>query len=216
MRSIKNDPKRVPWRYYKPKTLSRFTAYAVVAYSAFVLLFAAIYLFFVQDYMDANRWQSTLLVRGQPVKELRVWEAVYFSAITTFTIGYGDIIPLGWCKWVAVIEGFCGYLAPTLYVAVGLSILLNYEYDYMRRIRSEQKILLGFVARGWDIVAIQSDSAAYRVVLTLRDPQGSSRQMEMEYRCLDFRSWRKGYLSSWEEKALQKVEAWLRKLIHTK
>lgn len=216
MRHIKNDSKGICRKYYRPNTLSRFAVYAVLAYGVFILFFAAVYLFFVQDYMEINRWQSTLMIRGQPVKELKVWEAVYFSAITTFTIGYGDITPLGWCKWVAVIEGFCGYLAPTLCVAVGLSTLLNYQYDYMRRIRGEQKILLGIVAQGWEIIAIKFDPAAYRVILTLRDRQGSSRQMEMEDRCLDFRPWRKGYLSTREEKALQNVEAWLRKLMHTR
>lgn len=205
-------PKRAPRKYYEPITLGRFTAYAVCAYSAFILCFAGIYLFFVQDYIAANRWQSTLLIRGQPIIELTLLEAIYFSAITTFTIGYGDIIPLGWCRWIAVIEGFCGYLAPTLYVAVGLSILLNHQNDHKRRIRQEQSVLLELVAQGWWVVAIWTDSHANRVILTLQHPNGSSREMEMEYSCLDFRQWRNGYLRSWEEKSLQKVETWLRKL----
>jgi hypothetical protein len=193
-------------------TFGRFTAHAVFAYITFVLFFAGIYLFFVQDYIAANRWQSTLLIRGVPISELTVLEDIYFSAITTFTIGYGDITPLGWCKWVAVIEGFCGYLAPTFYVAVGLSIMLNNRYDHMRRIRGEQKVLLELVEQGWELVTVRPDPVAYRVSLTLRNADGVIRRLEMERSCLDFSPWRSGYLSSREEESLQKVEAWLRKI----
>jgi len=33
---------------------------------------------------------------------------LYYSAITFFTVGYGDYFALGWIKLFAVIEGFCG------------------------------------------------------------------------------------------------------------
>lgn len=200
----------------KPLTLARFTIYAVVIYGAFILFFAGIYFFFMFDYLGANRWQSTLLIRGGPVRELSVWEAVYFSATTTFTIGYGDITPVGWCRWIAVVEGFCGYLAPTLCVAVGLSMLLNHQYDHLRRIRNEQRVLLELVAKGWDITAISDDPAASRVALTLCDQHGCLQNMDLGHCCLDFSAWRGGYLSAWEENALQKVELWLRKLKKTK
>ena len=208
---MKNDREPARPTARRPITIGRFTAYAVCLYGAFILFFAAVYLWFIQDYMGANHWQSTLLVRGRPVGEFSVWEAVYFSATTTFTIGYGDITPLGWCKWVAVIEGFCGYLAPTLCVAVGLSVLLNHQYDYKRRIRSEQKNLLELVAQGWELQTMRTEAAAQRIVLSLRHPNGALQQMEMEYCCLDFSPWHRGYLNSWEEKSLAKVEAWMRK-----
>lgn len=212
MNLIINYPKRISRKYYKPITLSRFTVCAVFTYSAFILFFASVYLFFIHDYMAANRWQSTLLIREQPVGEFAILEAIYFSAITTFTIGYGDITPLGWCKWVAVIEGFCGYLAPTLCVAVGLSILLNHQYDHMRRIRRKQKILLKLISQGWRLQAIWPEPAAHRVILSLQHRDGSWRKIEMEHACLDFSRWQNGYLNSWEEQSLQKVEAWLRML----
>lgn len=197
----------------QPIGLKKFAVYAAAAYGAFILGFAGIYLFFVQDYNHANRWQSTLLVGGQPVSEYSALEAVYFSAMTTFTIGYGDITPLGWCKGVAIVEGFCGYLAPTLCVAVGLSILLNDRQEYLRRVRGEQQTLLHLVARGWEVTDIRAESTSGRITLSLRHPQGTMRELEMERRCLDFSHWKNRCLSSREEKSLQKITTWLGRLI---
>ncbi|MEM5795173.1 MAG: potassium channel family protein [Bacillota bacterium] len=202
-----------PRRSAKPIGLKRFTIYAVAAYGAFILGFAGIYLLFMQDYNHANRWQSTLLLDGRPIREYAALEAVYFSAMTTFTIGYGDITPLGWCKGVAIVEGFCGYLAPTLCVAVGLSVLLNNRHDYLRRVRNEQQTLLHLVAHGWELASIRPDSASQRIILALRHPhQGILRELEMERRGLDFSYWKNGYLSSREETSLQKITAWLGRL----
>ena len=36
------------------------------------------------------------------------WNSIYYSAITFFTIGYGDYFPYGPLKFVAAIEGFSG------------------------------------------------------------------------------------------------------------
>ncbi len=35
-------------------------------------------------------------------------KAIYYSAITFLTIGYGDYYPLGASQWLAGIEGFIG------------------------------------------------------------------------------------------------------------
>ncbi len=43
----------------------------------------------------------------------------YFSFITLFAVGYGDMIPLGLSKVVAIIQAFVGYIMP-------YAILLNY------------------------------------------------------------------------------------------
>lgn len=36
----------------------------------------------------------------------------YFSFITLFAVGYGDMIPLGLSKGVAIIQAFVGYIMP--------------------------------------------------------------------------------------------------------
>nr|WP_254660919.1 potassium channel family protein [Bacillus sp. FJAT-27225] len=43
--------------------------------------------------------------------------AVYFSAMTLFSVGHGDVIPLGPGRWIAIIEALIGYTIPAAFVA---------------------------------------------------------------------------------------------------
>ena len=56
---------------------------------------------------------------------------LYFTAITFFSIGYGDICPMGWSKLVSVFTAFTGHLVSVILVAL---IINNYL-----RLRSEKK-----------------------------------------------------------------------------
>jgi len=41
---------------------------------------------------------------------------LYFSAITLLSVGYGDIVPVGLGRWVAMIEALIGYTMPAAFV----------------------------------------------------------------------------------------------------
>lgn len=43
--------------------------------------------------------------------------SVYFSGVTLFTVGYGDLTPVGIGKWIAIIEAMVGYTLPAALVA---------------------------------------------------------------------------------------------------
>ncbi|CDQ20366.1 potassium channel LctB [Halobacillus karajensis] len=43
--------------------------------------------------------------------------SIYFSGVTLFTVGYGDIIPMGVGKWIAIVEAMIGYTLPAALVA---------------------------------------------------------------------------------------------------
>jgi potassium channel LctB len=43
-------------------------------------------------------------------------DAMYFSAVTILSVGYGDITPLGIGRPIAMLEAFFGYLLPTAFV----------------------------------------------------------------------------------------------------
>lgn len=45
---------------------------------------------------------------------LQLVNSLYFSGVTFFTIGYGDILPQGWLKLVAVFEGFTGVVLSSM------------------------------------------------------------------------------------------------------
>jgi len=63
--------------------------------------------------------QSYLLYAGELVKP-GLSNAVYFSMITFTTVGFGDFVPVGLAKAVAMLEAFCGIFTVSLLV-VGLS-----------------------------------------------------------------------------------------------
>ncbi|WP_442853751.1 ion channel [Bacillus sp. FJAT-27245] len=43
--------------------------------------------------------------------------AVYFSAMTLFSVGHGDVVPLGIGRFVAILEALIGYTIPAAFVA---------------------------------------------------------------------------------------------------
>ncbi|WP_017754311.1 potassium channel family protein [Calidifontibacillus oryziterrae] len=54
------------------------------------------------------------LVAGQFLQLLST--GMYFSAITMFSVGYGDITPIGIGRWIAIIEALIGYMLPIAFV----------------------------------------------------------------------------------------------------
>lgn len=47
----------------------------------------------------------------------RLETSVYFSAVTLFSVGYGDIAPIGIGRIIAVSEALIGYTIPAAFVA---------------------------------------------------------------------------------------------------
>ena len=48
---------------------------------------------------------------------------LYFSAITLFSVGYGDITPLHWSRIVAILEASVGYILPAIITAQYLRLV---------------------------------------------------------------------------------------------
>ncbi|WP_456276703.1 ion channel [Bacillus sp. AK128] len=42
--------------------------------------------------------------------------SLYFSAITLLSVGYGDITPVGFGRWIAILEALIGYVIPAAFV----------------------------------------------------------------------------------------------------
>jgi len=47
----------------------------------------------------------------------RLETTIYFSAITLFSVGYGDISPVGIARIIAVLQALIGYTIPAAFVA---------------------------------------------------------------------------------------------------
>ncbi|WP_299094668.1 potassium channel family protein [uncultured Metabacillus sp.] len=43
--------------------------------------------------------------------------SLYFSAVTLFSVGYGDIVPIGIGRLLAVMEALIGYILPAVFLA---------------------------------------------------------------------------------------------------
>jgi potassium channel LctB len=43
-------------------------------------------------------------------------DGLYLSATTLLSVGYGDIVPVGIGKWIAVVEALLGYIMPATFV----------------------------------------------------------------------------------------------------
>jgi hypothetical protein len=70
------------------------------------------------------------------------WEALYFSIVTFTTVGYGDLVPIGWGRTVVAIEVLTGLMLTALLIGKIASerqaalLLLIYTSEQQRRIAS--------------------------------------------------------------------------------
>ncbi|EPZ37257.1 potassium channel family protein [Anoxybacillus ayderensis] len=42
--------------------------------------------------------------------------SLYFSAVTLLSVGYGDVVPIGIGRWIAMVEALLGYALPAAFV----------------------------------------------------------------------------------------------------
>lgn len=84
----------------------------LVIYSIVITGFALIY--FILSF------QGIVLVEHGELKQVNMIGSLihsfYFSGVTLLTIGYGDIIPVGIGRFIALIEALIGYILPTAFV----------------------------------------------------------------------------------------------------
>lgn len=50
---------------------------------------------------------------------------MYFSSITFFTVGYGDICPMGWSKLISILNAFFGSLINIIVISIAIGQYLN-------------------------------------------------------------------------------------------
>lgn len=61
-----------------------------------------------------------MMENGKNIEDPHFWQYVetslYFSAATLFSVGYGDVVPIGIGRWIAMIEALFGYALPAAFV----------------------------------------------------------------------------------------------------
>lgn len=80
------------------------------------VIFSIIYIFI--EYLELG-YIANHYSKGCENIFITISKTMYFSFITLFAVGYGDLTPFGMSKVVAIIQAFLGYILP-------YAILLNY------------------------------------------------------------------------------------------
>ncbi|HLR75992.1 MAG TPA: ion channel [Virgibacillus sp.] len=84
----------------------------LIIYSIVIVGFGLIY--FILSF------QGMILVEHGELKHVSVIgsliHSMYFSGVTLLTIGYGDIVPIGIGRFIALCEALIGYILPTAFV----------------------------------------------------------------------------------------------------
>lgn len=84
----------------------------LITYTIVIIGFGLIY--FILSF------QGIVLVEGGELREVSIIgsfiHSFYFSGVTILTIGYGDIVPVGIGRLVALIQALIGYVLPTAFV----------------------------------------------------------------------------------------------------
>ncbi len=88
--------------------------YLLFMYVTAVIGFGLIYFLLMQNGYAVLAETGTKA--GEPEGLDLLFTCVYFSGITMFSIGYGDVVPLGIGRLIAVIEGLLGYAISASFV----------------------------------------------------------------------------------------------------
>ncbi|MCM3477993.1 ion channel [Caldibacillus thermoamylovorans] len=86
--------------------------YLIFIFSTIFLGFGLIYFIFIQNGF------TILLVNGNEVKDTitSLHTCFYFSGLTLFSVGYGDVVPVGIGRGIAIIEALIGYTVPASFI----------------------------------------------------------------------------------------------------
>jgi potassium channel LctB len=104
------DRLKINWRYYYIENTVRIILLSLVNYMEFIVCFGFLYCVMGRD------------GHGLVFKD-SIYDGYYFSGVTQLTIGYGDIIPRGGVKYLALFQGFIGFLFTILILGRFISLL---------------------------------------------------------------------------------------------
>ncbi len=89
-----------------------------------LLVYATVIIGFGCIYLSLHFLGVSVLLEGTgrmdgPLAHL-IEDVMYFSAVTLLTVGYGDIIPEGIGRWIAMVQALIGYLLPAAFVVTSI------------------------------------------------------------------------------------------------
>lgn len=84
-----------------------------------IAIYGTILLGFGLLYISLEVFKVPILYEhGEPLGNMSfhlIEVSLYFSAITLLSVGYGDIVPIGIGRWIAMMEALVGYVMPAAF-----------------------------------------------------------------------------------------------------
>ncbi|MRX73745.1 two pore domain potassium channel family protein [Bacillus lacus] len=111
---------RIAYKAFSEQQFVSFETIIIISflYLAILVAFSMIYLILTKSgyYILLENGHA---VTGTYLQQLNT--CLYFSAVTLFSVGYGEIIPIGAGRFIAVVEALIGYMLPVVIVAKAVS-----------------------------------------------------------------------------------------------
>jgi len=129
----------------KAYSYTRFLAHLSAFAFLTIFLFGILYAWFA----SAENYLFNVLTKSL---ESGFDSAIYFSGVTLLSIGYGDIVPFGFFRFLSLIEGFIGSFVIVSFFSIGISQIfwlmknqveqehIQHEIQQLRKdVREEEK-----------------------------------------------------------------------------
>lgn len=104
---------------FKGRQMLQESRFSIELFYTLMVIYIIVLIGFGLIYFILSFHQVVLMEYGQ-VKRFGVLEtlvhSIYFSGVTLLTIGYGDIVPIGIGRLVAMVQALIGYILPTAFV----------------------------------------------------------------------------------------------------
>lgn len=108
--------------------------------SHFVFLFVIGIVFFGILYSILTSFNQGLASNTTPSTQITPWTSIYFSVVTVSTLGYGDIVPIGFSKILACFEVVFGLTMMGIIVAKLTSGRLSYHVRRLFRSDTQKRL----------------------------------------------------------------------------
>ncbi|MUV38715.1 Protein LctB [Lentibacillus sp. JNUCC-1] len=119
---------------FRDKTESGFadTRFSLELFVTLLMIYVTVIIGFGAIYFILSL-KGVVLVEHNELKRLSVigsiLHSMYFSGVTMLTIGYGDIVPVGIGRLIAIVQALIGYVLPAAFV---LKIVQASQYERSR------------------------------------------------------------------------------------
>ena len=99
----------------------------ITVYFTFLIGFGILYVLLELKFGPVIHLNGLPVVGGFFVK---LASSFYFSTMTLLSVGYGDMVPIGFGRWIASLEALIGYALPAAFV---VRTAIDYEHSKTTR-----------------------------------------------------------------------------------